>query len=586
MKKIYFKLVFVLTLALSFGSCEDYLNIPSEVSIQEKDVFGTYNTFQGYVDQIYTMVSCHVRSQLTSDGCYGGETISLSASVTGYKAVRGDYVRLQDRGYYQTYGKIGVWDLGWSAIRKVNIALKNIDLLVATQEQKDLIKGQLLFFRAFFHTEILNAWGPIPYLRNPLGDDLNQARFYEYKGKKNFQAATEYAVEDLTEAAALLPVAWPDPTTQLGRATRLAALSYKAHALLFAGSPLMNEVSGGAAEVNKEYMTRAAVAANEAIKLAEDNPTIYGLVMPTDALKNFATTTREVPWTKETIWAQYNNIINNQIFLSRIGRVFAPNSAVFGGNNNMDTPTQNYIDLFEMADGSLYNPAIHDADNAKRWNSRDPRFRANVYVDRDIPVTGKPLSMYKGGPTIITDNQQTPYVIRKYWPFGVDGKAGGPLLNNLSVIVPLMRLAEVYLIYAEAANWAYADGNDGNATATGDNHTALSAVNKVRSRSGQVPTTATGGAHGNFHKMLMNERAVEFCFEAGQYWHDIRRYKTGESFHNTAIFTLDFDKTWTPTSFARRELLKRTFEKKHYWMPFPRDLTLMYKEFPQNEGWN
>lgn len=51
-----------------------------------------------------------------------------------------------------------------------------------------------------------------------------------------------------------------------------------------------------------------------------------------------------------------------------------------------------------------------------------------------------------------------------------------------------------------------------------------------------------------------------------------------------AIQTLDFTKDWK--NFARRTLVNRTFDApKHYWLPFPTNLTKMYPEFPQNTGW-
>ena len=46
----------------------------------------------------------------------------------------------------------GIWPGSWSGIRKANYGLLHFnDLVNATQEEKDLIQGQLLFFRAYFH---------------------------------------------------------------------------------------------------------------------------------------------------------------------------------------------------------------------------------------------------------------------------------------------------------------------------------------------------------------------------------------------------------------------------------------------------
>jgi len=589
-KKIKLALL-LLPVLMALGSCEDYLNVPSEADVTEAKVFGTYNLFQGYVDQMYPSILDHNRTEYTCTGAMGNECVSPQGNQTSFRAVRGNYTAFLGRGYYDASGQMrGIWDNGWRVIRMCNIGLENLEAgsLVATDEEMKLIEGQLLWFRAYMHFEIANAWGPIPYINEVLTDDLNKPRYYEYNGKKNFQATMEYVVEDLDIAAEFLPVAWPDPSSQLGRITALAALSYKAKALLWAGSPLMNENSGGAAEVNKEYMDKAAKAADAAIKMAESNPSSYGLVDAANYSRNFATTDRTVVWTKETIVALYRARFGGILFSEFVGRTDAVNTAVFGGNSQQSTPCQDWVDKYEMADGSLYNPAIHDANNALRWNGRDPRFRRSIYVDLDFPCTGKQLKMWSlptKGATIASDQQQSPYVIKKYWPFDVSDKAGNvTLTNNYQFCNPQMRLADVYLMYAEAANWAYGDGNNGDVKAPGANHTALQAVNKVRTRIGHVPTTATGGAHGNFHKMILNERAVELCFESNHYWNDIRRYKIGETLHNTGMYTLDFDKDYT--IFQRREVMKYTFEKRQYWLPFNRAATFIYEGFPQNEGWN
>ena len=59
--------------------------------------------------------------------------------------------------------KKDLWTLGWVGIRKANIGLANIDKLQdATQEEKDIIKGQLLFFRGWFHFEFMQYFGGLP----------------------------------------------------------------------------------------------------------------------------------------------------------------------------------------------------------------------------------------------------------------------------------------------------------------------------------------------------------------------------------------------------------------------------------------
>ncbi|WP_294083338.1 RagB/SusD family nutrient uptake outer membrane protein [Proteiniphilum sp. UBA5384] len=577
---------------INVGGCKEYLDIPSESTVTEKDVFGTYFNFQGYVDQIYKLICDPLDDNVVSPN-YAGETQSAGSISIAFRALSGDYVSIQGRGYFSNgSNQQGMWLQGWKAIRIANVGLANLEQLVASEEEKRKIEGQLLFFRAFFHFEILGAWGSIPYINHVLdANEITLPRFYEYKEKRDYQACTEYIVEDLIRAAELLPLVWEDPTINMGRITKMTALAYQARALLYAGSPLMNEFSGNSPVPDKEYMRRAAEVAGTAIKLAEENPSDYGLIDFNNYTSLFATTNNRVVWTKETLMGRNGWFIRSAesggaLFNNRL-KYIIPDNATYGSNSQPEGITQNTVDRFEMADGTLYK-IEYDQDNNLRWGYRDPRFRANVYVDRDNPVNDTKanyrLELFSGGKTMLAKQSfsQTCYVPHKFWPKGCTTKPSNAATNNLRVMTPLMRLAEVYLIYAEAQNEA--SGN-ANSKANGATLTALEAVNKVRMRAGHVPTTATGGAHGDFRTMIINERFVEFLCEAMQPWYDIRRWKTGEALNNTSVLTLDFDKDWTPASFSRRELLKRTFELRNYWLPFPQAQTQIYSDFPQNPGW-
>ena len=602
MKRIFYILLLCSHMALINMSCTDYLSLPVEADKNTEDIFGDYYNFQGFVDQLYTYVDDPIVGQLTMDYCYGGETIGTTSWSTGYNSVRGLYSQYLTRGYLSTqddYG-VGVWN-GWKAIRVANIGLDNLSMMSGTVEEKNKIKGQLLFMRAFFHHELLTVWGSIPFIDQVLTDEFNLPRFGEYQALdgntyQGYQACAVKIAEDMQQASELLPIAWDNDVANRGRCTALAALAYKARALVYAASPLMSQYSGSSindlksATVNKSLMKQAAEAASSAIKMAEDNYIAYGLLDWEHYTDMFYTVDGiTMPWSKETLWGRYNTVKGSTLIANTIGRIHLPDNSVFGGNAVNCTPTQNYVDMFEMSDGSLYKVDYDGVvymdggvQKCKMWDDRDPRFRRAIYVDRDNPGDTKKtiLELYNGGKTRNANNCQTPYYIHKFWPWNCNKTDNGTEYNNMRIMVPLMRLAEVYLLYAEAV---YQSEGDANKTAGNCGYTALQAVNKIRERAKHVPTTATGGAHGDFIKMILNERAVEFCFE-GHFWYDIRRYKLGESMSKEAILTLDFTKEWT--NFSRRTLLNRTFDSpKHYWVPFPTNLNKMYPEFPQNTGW-
>jgi len=61
--------------------------------------------------------------------------------------------------------KQAIWQNSWFGIRAANISLAHLnDLVDATEEQKNLIEGQCYFFRAYFHWELMKAWGNIQFI--------------------------------------------------------------------------------------------------------------------------------------------------------------------------------------------------------------------------------------------------------------------------------------------------------------------------------------------------------------------------------------------------------------------------------------
>jgi hypothetical protein len=142
-----------------------------------------------------------------------------------------------------------------------------------------------------------------------------------------------------------------------------------------------------------------------------------------------------------------------------------------------------------------------------------------------------------------------------------------------------MRLAEVYLDYAEAVTAAY--GPTGSVPGSG--FTAVDAINVVRARAGMPPVTAAATGYNSFMELVWNERSVELCFES-HYWWDTRRWHIAHLEENKPIIDLKFDYNWT--YFTRSLYITKVFEDpKHYWLPLPKDIVFLYKEMYQNAGW-
>ena len=580
----------ILLMTIVFGSCEKYLDKTPEADVTQKDVFSTYEHFQGFEDVLYDCVIDPNNFALTTGSANGDLSIAWQSWASARKFAEGNYWEVIFNHWQSNYWEendasifgnqgtpTGIWPDGWKGIRVANQCLENIGLMQGTQEQKDLIKGQAFFFRAYLHWEIAVRWGGIPYADKVFAADENLDM-----PRLTFQGTVERIVSDLDSAAALLPVDWDQTAVgssrtgfNTGRATKGAALAYKAKALLFAGSPLMVHDAGGGYTFDPAYLDRAAKAAWEVIKLADQG--VYNLT-PFDQFQDmYAKTDGSIPWTRETIWERIPNQYGSGRMMNRLGRLYAP--ARFGGNAICETPVQNCVDRFEMTNGLPIDDPASGYDPMHPWDNRDPRFRQFIYVDGDLaglsPVTQ--LQLYVGGADKEDPGVLSSYINHKYWPKGVNQYDN--LWSQFTYATPLMRLADVYLMYAEAVNEIAGPGG----TAEGAGLTALEAVNIVRARSNMPPVSGKyAGSMDEFRKRIRNERSVELCFE-GSRWNDMRRWYIAHLPENKVQYDLLFDKDHT--SFTKVVVFNRVFEQKHYWMPFYKDQTLLYVGWPQNPGW-
>jgi len=589
---IKFTLYFFAAL-LVFVACEDYLEKTPDADLTEDDIFNNYAGAQGFLDRCYNYMIDLNSHALTTGSENGDHSVAFEGWSSANKFWTGNYWEFLDRQHsnywtndVEPYTETeeegsGIWVGGWRGIRVANIVLEKLPLLTgATTEQKKVIEGQAYFFRAYFHWEIITRWGGVPYVNVVFGpeDDMKWER-------PTFNACVDSIVSDMDKAAELLPKNWDQTPADIdlsgirgsnyGRATKGAALAYKAKALLYAGSPLMNGVSTGKYAYDEQYLEKAALAFADFLELVDEG--YYDLVPWEDMQSVFARKDGEVPWTKETIFQKITSGSGDGLQTSRHGRLYTP--ARFGGNGICETPTQNLVDLYEMVATGLpiSDPASGYNEN-NPWNGRDPRFDEFILTDGDLAgydIKTK-VEFYVGGVDDIPNNV-TSYMTRKYWPRGVNSIDKD--WSGFKYATPMIRLADVYLMYAEAVNELY--GPTGTAGSSG--LTAIDAVNKVRQRAGMLGVNAKyTGSKELFRERIWNERAVELCFE-GARWMDIRRWYVAHENEYKKVVDLVFDQNHT--SFKRVELSPRIFDLKHYWMPFPVEQTQLYPEWTQNPGW-
>ena len=573
--------------------CEDYLDKAPEASITDKDAFGNFVGFQGFVEEMY---NCVADFNKTIAGNYYHNFYAADEALSNVPLMwdDGDY---WDQAKFLT-GSLNtnngtmnkrVWPLSWYAIRKANLGLTKLPLLSGTQEEKDVIKGQMLFFRGYFHFDLSRWYGGLPYI-----DTLLSATGELKIPRLNYRETALKAAADLRAAAELLPVKWDD--TEVGQATlgnnevritKIHALSFLGKTLLYAASPMMNEESTGVNAYDAELAKQAAEVFAEVIRICEETGA-YKLQSWDTWPENF--------W----VWSPGNRIrsggteviMNPMIFdvgYPRWTTCRTSSPVEFGaGNNRVEVPTHNYVKNYRMANGLPIDDPASGYDPNDPWANREPRFYNDIVVDGDQMVVSTAAGpdrfaqLYNGGRHHGgSQGSVTGYYYKKWTPQGCnkwDNKWG-----NFQAYVPYMRLADVYLMYAEAVLHGYGTAQ----SSVSGSMTAEQALNVIRNRA-QLPNLDARFASTKdaFMEAIINERAIELAFESHR-WFDLRRWNIAGELKYREKTAIDFDRDLNgkPINITERVVVTKVFEKKHNWLPFRLSDTKLYEEFPQNPGW-
>lgn len=595
--------------AVSVGtiSCKKYLNQAPESILTPEQIFTNFRNYQGFVEELYACLPDMSKPTWNGEWNFGDDVISTTQANYRLNAEfdNGNYWAwrtggggwdnswLDDSGPNTGGGtnhNKGLWPLSWYGIRKANVGLANLDLLVdATQEEKDVIKGQLLFFRGFFHFQLMSFWGGLPYIDEVLSPSAKLEL-----PRLTYRETALRAAEDFEAAVALLPANWDKATvgqTTSGqnnsRITKTAALGYLGKDLLYAASPMQNEQSTGKAGYDEELCKKAADAFTRALKLSDDGSAFYQL-LPFSAYHEVVYTispNSRVPGFPENIvmppcfaaWQSRWSLVN----------MFVP--PVLGGEAAISVPAANYVNNYGMANGLPITDPESGYTTADPWTNRDPRFYKHIVKDGDRMIQGSGgadnvrfASLYTGGLLRReSDASRTGYLFRKFVTPGCNNVDNE--WNNINIMIPYLRLADIYLMYAEAVLQGYGTPQSSHAGYM----TALAAVNKIRARAGvpDVHAKFTGSKQA-FMEELIRERAVELSFE-GLRWHDLRRWKLAGEKKYREKTAIEFDRgaDGKPLNLRERILITRVFDAKHNWLPLPVNQVNMYPTFGQNPGW-
>lgn len=663
----------------SFTSCSDWLDKDPESIVAQDEAFKNYRNFQGYIEEIYDCIPDKEKVNYCTSWNWGDDAVHNPEGYAhmDHQVDLGNYRNVWSNGQQWLNGsgtdgswapKYSLWKASWYCIRKCNMGIENIKSLVGTDEERDLLLGQLYFFRAWWHFEVMCYFGGLPYVDQAFDADIPQLP------RLSFQECADRCAADFERAADLLPAdpqGWDETLAGMQTSTKndlrinkFMALCYLGKCYLWAGSPLMKEFEktkdGGHAQLlgassngktydyDVTYCKKAAEILGKALDMVNRGQVSYKLaeykylnIYDHEGDETASSCYSDIFYTYKQDWKQPGS--TEAIFrgLSPEGnasnwnctKIFGPKIAGLVAHDNIiHHPTANLIDQYGMANGQpiylvqngeyVLNPAS-GWDPTHPYKNRDPRFYHDIIFDgfhyvlsTDALSTEQKrheyCSLYTGGAMRAVDNgSSTGYFIQKLVPHQCNEGdkwydawgGGGPLHTYL----PYMRLADVYLMYAEAmAAIALANNNVNDFKSSKDycqTLTAVDAVNALRDRvnsedyplehiPAQFLTSPT-----EFMDAVRRERAVELSFE-GFRWNDLQRwlllteppYTVKYSHEFERLETAEWFKSHDPkdaqvANFHKEELITRRLESKHYWFPLPDKDTYLYLGYDQNPGW-
>jgi hypothetical protein len=555
-------------LLLQANSCnQDFMNITPPGSMSDASVWSDPALAEAFVNDMYRGLGHGIKELMA------GSMVDESHFIHNYGSAQvvASNITPADLG---SWGRGDFEEFRWSdmyrRIRQVNLFFENIEKVPFTNEaQKTRMLGEVHFLNAYFYHNLVRLHGGVPLVTRSFGlqDDF-------FIPRNTLEECIDYIVSEADAAANLLPLTHEG--SSIGRATKGAALALKSRILLFAASDLVHDASWAGGYEHPELISyvgadRAAMwnaakeAALDVIELG-----IYELQDSGDPSKDY-TDVFLLKNSKEAIFSRYFIKSRGWEDGALPGLCNGPNSYHNWGGN---TPTQELVDDYEMADGSAFdwdNPAHA----AAPYENRDPRFYQTILFDqavwrprpadtKDLDPIGKVLIRAvetsagvwqpgldtRDGPIEDWNGGYSGYYMRKFIDPAIEHEyaaAGG----NQEAPWHFFRLAEIYLNYAEAC------------IETGDETNAKLYLNMLRDRAGMPDITESGQALVDRYR---NERRIELALEQHRYF-DVRRWMIAESAYGDAHGIVIEDPLSGPVEYSISTIQERAWNDKLYFLP-------------------
>jgi len=466
-------LTVALTLGLLSGCGEKFLDVTP------RDTVTTENFYRNESDAIQATNAAY--AQLNRGGQYNyalwgiGEIMSDNSYTGGGGGDGAEEIQLDFFNIPTNNVMVGrLWGGCYVGIGAANLVLQRVPGIAnMTEAVRRRCLGEAKFLRAKYYFDLVRAFGDVPLITAPVASPA------EARAVARTPVAQVYdrIIQDLTEAIGALDDGYTG--ANLGRATKWAATGLLAKVYLTQGNKPLAAQRAREVIASAKFSLWADYADN--FKVANENG-------------------------KESLFeVQYVNGLNEYIFdgLGFVGNeFFAPRGSgiVPQGGYGFNVPEREFVDGYETGDRRR---------DVTIWKPGDAYPAGSATAAQ--PASQIPSSPYG-------------YNCKKWFVGKVNTNVWDSPLN-----FPVLRLAEIYLILAEA------DGPTPGTTPAAMG--GLEAVNKVRRRAFGLPVDAPSprdftAATPNFADAVVRERRYELAFEDDR-WFDLKR--TGKLLSTPAL---------------------------------------------------
>lgn len=518
--------------------------------------------------------------------------------------------------------------------------------LYETERVRWLAEAKVL--KAFFHYYLFQLYGPVPIIDEslPIDASIEQVRV----SRNKVDEVVDYIVRTIDDCYKDLPQIIQKEAVELGRLTQAAALSIKAKTLVLAASPLFNGNTDYAyfldhdgkpfinTEPNIEKWKRAADACLAAIESAEidGGHSLYDFAidatysMPDELLYGMnvrqAVTER---FNRELVWSVGKQ--SSHDLQINVMPIITPGSDQMDANNANAYCKANYAPTLSVAE-RFYSSNGVPIEEDKEWNTqpndyynrryqtqstngysqylfkqnyktailhfnREPRFYGSLGFDgstwygngwknpEDVAtrnyVEGKRNQV--SGQLKIGDYSVTGYYAKKLIYYD---NTYGASVSLKEYPFPIIRLADLYLMYAEALN----EANINNSVPSD----VYIYINKIRDRSGLDGVKESWLAHSvnptkpqtslGMREIIRRERSIELALE-GQHYFDIRRWKEARKEFNKPVRGWSVDQETVDGYYNLKNIYNQRFDQKDYLWPIKEYNLVINPNLIQTKGW-